>query len=231
MSYEDVRSLTRERLTEVQQLLNHIVSLEPDNATAPHPPEVKILRGFFYVHLYAALEKSVNEAVQLTLRLIASLNAPSKHFEITVGTITTRGRLQAFKSCSFKAYNDNALSIFDCLESSEITKIDEAQFSDVLMNVWTNSILEVLKSFGINLPITPRTRTTIDELVENRNKVAHGRESALSVGERHRSHVLRDKFTITTNLIDSVILALENFYNSKTFIKISERATYSTPPN
>lgn len=226
MSYEGVKQLSRERLTEVQQLLNHIASLEPDDATAPHPPEVKILRGFFYVHLYAALEKTINEAVQLTLRLIASHNAPANHYELRFGSITSRGRLQAFKACSYKNYHDNALAIFSTLGSTEKANIDETQFSDSLMNVWTNSILEVFHSFGITLIVEPRTRATIDELVENRNKVAHGRESALIVGERHRSRVLRDKFTITTSMIDSVINHLEYFYNTRSFIKVQERHSY-----
>ncbi|MFG0397931.1 MAE_28990/MAE_18760 family HEPN-like nuclease [Pseudomonas sp. zjy_11] len=226
MSYEGVKQLSRERLTEVQQLLNHIASLEPEDATTPHPPEVKILRGFFYVHLYAALEKSINEAVQLTLRLIASHSAPANHYELGFGSITSRGRLQAFKACSYKNYHDNALAIFSNLASTDKANIDETQFSDTLMNVWTNSILEVLQSFGIAFVVAPRTRATIDELVENRNKVAHGRESALIVGERHRSSVLRDKFTITTNMIDSVINNLESFYNNRSFIKPQERGSY-----
>ncbi|MFS0826639.1 MAE_28990/MAE_18760 family HEPN-like nuclease [Pseudomonas phoenicis] len=226
MSYEGVRQLSRERLTEVQQLLNHIASLEPDDVTAPHPAEVKILRGFFYVHLYAALEKSVNEAVQATLRLISSHNAPANHYDIGFGTITSNGRLQAFKSCSYKNYHDNALAIFAGLESSEKAHIDETQFSKILMNVWTNSILEVFQSFGIGFTVDPRARATIDELVENRNKVAHGRESALSVGERHRSNVLRDKFTITTALIDSIINHLELFYIKRSFIRPLERESY-----
>jgi|SRR5471030_1701919 len=226
MSYEGAKQLARERLTEVQLLLNHIASLEPKDATTPHPSEVKILRGFFYVHLYAALEKSINEAVQLTLRLIANHNAPGKHYQLNFGSIAARGKLQSFKSCSHKHYHDNALAIFTMLNSTETTNIDETQFSDTLMNVWMKSIIEVLDSFGIDLSVDPRTRTTINELVENRNKVAHGRESALAVGERHRSNILREKFTITTSLIDAVTNKLETFYSSRSFIKASERGLY-----
>ncbi|WP_143498323.1 MAE_28990/MAE_18760 family HEPN-like nuclease [Pseudomonas sp. Irchel s3b5] len=222
MPFEGVRVLSRERLAEVQQLLNHIVSLEPVDVTTPHPPEVKILRGFSYVHLYAALEKSINKVVQLTLRLIASHNTPAKDYKLSFGSVAARGRLQAFKGCRYKAYNDNASSIFSSLESNEIMNIDEFQFSDVLMNVWTNSILEVFNSFGISsFVVEPRVRTTIDELVENRNKVAHGRESALVAGERHRSKILRDKFSIVTSLIDSVIAHLEDFYNTRAFLRVN----------
>ena len=77
-------------------------------------------------------------------------------------------------------------------------------------------------SFGISsFVVEPRVRTTIDELVENRNKVAHGRESALVVGERHRSKILRDKFSIVTSLIDSVIAHLEAFYNTRAFLRVN----------
>ncbi|KJH85497.1 hypothetical protein UG46_17430 [Pseudomonas fluorescens] len=227
MSFEGVRNLARERLSEVQIFLNHIALLEPNDAITPHPPEVKILRGFFYVHLYAALEKSINETVQLTLRLIASHNAPARHYDLSFGSIAVRGRLQAFKQCKLKNYDSHASSIFSSMDSAESSKIDETQFADNLMNVWTNSILEVLNCFGIvDFIVEPRVRTTIDELVENRNKVAHGRESALVVGERHRSNILRDKFSITTTLIDAVISQLETYYISRAFIKPDIRTTY-----
>lgn len=219
--------IARERLAEVQQLLNHIVMLEPDDVAIPHGSEVKILRGFFYVHLYAALEKSVNEAVQATLRLVASHGAPANHYALSFGGVSVHGRLQAFKTCSYKTFNENAFSIFSCLQSSDILKIDDSQFSGVLQNVWTNSVLEVFDSLGIvGFNVGPRERTTIDELVENRNKVAHGRESALVVGERHRSTVLRDKFSIVANFIDSVTDALEVFYQGRNFIRVDERSSY-----
>lgn len=227
MGFEGVRTLARERLSEVQQLLNHIVLLEPEDAFTPHPAEVKILRGLFYVHLYGALEKSINEAVQNTLKLISSHNIPAKYYELSFGSVAARGKLQAFKTCKLKAYNNNAASIFAVMDSVEISNIDESQFSDALMNVWTNSILEVFNSLGVaGFGVEPRVRTTIDELVENRNKVAHGRESALVVGERHRSIVLREKYSIITTLIDSVITSLEGFYDSRAFLKNGQRAAY-----
>ncbi|MNP13927.1 hypothetical protein D3C76_1062290 [compost metagenome] len=106
--------------------------------------------------------------------------------------------------------------------------IDDSQFSGVLQNVWTNSVLEVFNSLGLQgFVVEPRVRATIDEIVENRNKVAHGRESALVVGERYRSRVLRDKFTIVSSFIDSVTEALEEFYNGRNFIRDEVRSDYN----
>lgn len=228
MGFDGVRLIARGRLAEVQQLLNYIALLEPDDVAVPHGSEVKILRGFFYVHLYAALERSANEAVQSTLRLVASHGVPANHYALSFGAVAARGRIQAFKTCSYKAYNENVCSIFSCLQSSDVMNIDDSQFSGVLQNVWTNSVLEVFNSLGLQgFVVEPRVRATIDEIVENRNKVAHGRESALVVGERYRSRVLRDKFTIVSSFIDSVTEALEEFYNGRNFIRDEVRSDYN----
>ena len=41
--------------------------------------EVKILRGLFYVHLYGAFEKSVNDIIQSYLRKVETLGVVKAH--------------------------------------------------------------------------------------------------------------------------------------------------------
>ena len=48
MTFDIVRANSRERFSEVQINLNYIESIEPDGEASP---EVKILRGLYYVHL------------------------------------------------------------------------------------------------------------------------------------------------------------------------------------
>jgi hypothetical protein len=73
MIFDGVRERTRKRLNEVQINLNHISLLEPQDPSIEMPIEVKIMKGLFYVHLYAAFEKNINDLVQTTLTEIASI--------------------------------------------------------------------------------------------------------------------------------------------------------------
>lgn len=66
-----VRNSSRTRFNEVFQNLNFIESIEPEGESPIH---VKIQRGLYYVHLYSALEKVINETVERVLIIIESQN-------------------------------------------------------------------------------------------------------------------------------------------------------------
>ena len=56
-------SEVRARLAEVRQFLDAIKELESD-PPAPDSSEVRVMRGLFFVHLYAGLEYAVNAGVE-----------------------------------------------------------------------------------------------------------------------------------------------------------------------
>ena len=64
MPLSTVKNRSRERFNEVLLNLAFIESIEP---SAEPPIHVKIQRGLYYVHLYSALEKVVNETVEQAL--------------------------------------------------------------------------------------------------------------------------------------------------------------------
>jgi RiboL-PSP-HEPN len=89
------------------------------------------------------------------------------------------------------------------------------------------TIEEVFISFGISYTkFDPRQRATVDELVEKRNSVAHGRESAAEIGERHRVKILREKMDIITNLTYYIIDEFEIYFLGKKFIRPNVRKLY-----
>jgi hypothetical protein len=69
MPLSTVKNRSRERFNEVLLNLTFIESIEP---SAEPPIHVTIQRGLYYVHLYSALEKVVNETVEQALLVIGS---------------------------------------------------------------------------------------------------------------------------------------------------------------
>ncbi len=231
MSFTIVRNSARARFGEVQIYLNHISSLEPKKVTDQISLELKIMKGLFQVHLYSAFEKTINELIENTLIYIGSNSVETIHYNIPFNTISLVNKLKSFKACGHKNFFEKAIEIFTEMNSTNITSISETTFSQSLQNVWIETIEEVIKSFGINgFRIEPRIRTTINELVEKRNAVAHGRESASSVGERFRTDVLRNKMEIVINFSYILIDLFENYYKNKQFLKGHAKKHYSLTP-
>jgi hypothetical protein len=220
MSFVSVRDLATSRFNEIQVFLNFITSQEPNSHLDPIPAEVLIMRGLFYVHLYSALEKSVNEAVQKTLVLVNSDSVKNIHYTLAFNTISVNDKLKSLKDCSHKRFVQKSVQLFEEVGSRRVGTINETTFSNSLQNVWIATIEEMFSAFGIkDFPIEQREKTTINEIVDKRNAVAHGRESASFVGERHRASILRSKFQITQDFTMRLIDAFQEFYDNKKYLK------------
>jgi len=227
MTFVNVRTNTRSRFNEVQVYLNYLGTLEPVTPATPDPLELRIMKGLYYVHLYAALEKTVNEVIENTLLYIGSNGITHLHYSNTFSPVSLVDRLQAFKDCGYKNFLEKAMEIFSTMESSTVATINQSAFSSKLQNVWTKTIDEVLKAFGIKaFVVQPRIGTAINELVEKRNAVAHGRQSASLVGSGFRVTVLRSRLSDVSTFANDFVAAFENYYNSKGFLKPYAKGKY-----
>lgn len=231
MSFTIVRNSARNRFNENYLYLNYLTSLEPNNnPLEPVTLEVKIMKGLFQVHLYSSLEKTVNELIEKTLVYISQNKVQNIHYSLPFNTIALVHRLKSFKNCGYKNFFDKAIDIFAAMNDTDISQIDETVFSTSLQNIWTNTIIEVTKCFGINdFNIPAQVRTTIDELVEKRNAVAHGRETASVVGERFRVDVMRKKMNTIANFAYELIDTFEEYYTNKDFLKSEAKFQYEAP--
>lgn len=228
MAFDSVRNRVRSRFNEVQLYLNYLTSLEPDEINEPHGLELKIQRGLFYVHLYAALEKSINDVVETTLILISSKSVKGVHYSQQFSSVAFYDKLKSFKDSSYTKFLIKSSDIFEEARSSRVTKINDSAFSSILQNVWSRTLEEIYICFGMkNLNVTAQERATIDEIVDKRNAVAHGRESAAVVGERHRCNILREKHNILSEVVIRIVDDMEYFYLSKSYIKPSAKKNYS----
>jgi len=227
MSYQPVKDRARQGFNEVLYYLNHITSHEPDGTSLATPMEIKIMRGLFYVHLYAALEKTVNDIVQQTLIKVSSHNVKHNHYTIPFNAISLMNKLRSFKDSSYTVFIQKSTEIFEDMTCTRVTPINETAFSNNLQNVWISTIDEVRKAFGMRaFALPPRITATVNEIVDKRNAVAHGRESASTIGERHRTDVLRTKMDIITAFTYELIEEFEIYYNEKSFLKPTAKRYY-----
>lgn len=185
------------------------------------------MRGLFYVHLYAAIEKTLNELVEDVLLTIKNKNVKNKDLKIHVNVISLHPKLLSFKDCSSKNFLERAKTIFLGTVSEDIYPINETMMGMYMQNIHYStlqniSILFELSEFNSN----PLDKLLIDEIVDKRNAVAHGREQASYIGQLFNTQQLRNKMMTAQQIIFSYIDIFDNYIASKDYIRDSLRTNY-----
>ncbi|CQJ36195.1 MAE_28990/MAE_18760 family HEPN-like nuclease [Yersinia enterocolitica] len=233
MIFTPLRDSARVRFNDVMIYINYVESLEPtvngahNNIIQETPPQVKMFRGLFYVHIYSYVEKTVNDLLIRTIASIKEKNICNKHFITQFNSISLHSKMQSFKQSKNTLYLSKACDVFSGVEGESVCTVAETVFSEFLQNIWYKTIAEVLAAFGItNFTRTPIEIATIDEVVNKRNAVAHGRLSAVEVGEAHNCSVLRDKMNIIDNLVNELIDTFELYVINLQCVKTEFRVLY-----
>lgn len=227
MTFESARKITLERFGEVLTFLSHVSSLEP----APGEPvsqDLKIMRGLFFVMLYGAMEKCVTNSTSLLLIKIKTLQPKNEHVILPFNVVSMAKKWKAVKDSGYKQAFIQMTQFFRAIEANECHGIEETIFDSVLQNIWAKTIDEILGALGISaFALSVSDRVLVDELVEKRNAIAHGRESASSVGERYRCDDLRRKLSSAQSLMNSFIDVLESYFDKREFVRPANQALYA----
>ncbi len=227
MPFSGVRNRTRERFAEVQVYLSYISSCESCDPMAPIPIEIKIMKGLYYVHLYAALEKSVNDVVQTALSIISSKRVQNNHFLAPLLSIALVDQMKSLKGAGYSNLINQSIGVFKEAASTNVVPINETALSNNLQNIWIKTIEEVFESLCMPpLAFSPHEKATVNEVVGKRNAVAHGRDSAAAVGERHRVPVLREQMAAVSIVTSKIIDSIEEHCMGKKYIKPNARRHY-----
>lgn len=174
------------RFLEVQESLSLIRSLE-----SPPPSrdseQVRILRGLFYVHLYGAFEFATT---QIIFAITQSFNdAQLTHIEVAdpLGAVVLDGHFKAIRDSGFSNQFSKRLKLISQRRSGEPARILDGVIN--IQNVWLETVDELFQVFGVHHPrVYDLTKSGyLLELVDTRNKIAHGRESPTVAGSLKRS--------------------------------------------
>lgn len=228
MSFDSTRALATERLNEALVYLNHIQTLEPP-PPEPSSLELKIMKGLFIVHLYGALEKITTEALQLLLRKICSIQPKNCDVALPFNVISMSKKWKSVKDNGYRDVFPRMTEFFLSIESQNFHGIEETLFADRLQNIWAKTLEDVLGALGISkgeFSLTASEIALVDELVDKRNAVAHGRESAASIGEKYQCKDLRTKHADVLELINNFIDQLDLYFQNRRFIQPALRAHY-----
>lgn len=197
-----------------------IRSVEVSAANKPNESVHKIQKGLYYVHLYSAYEKSFNEIVERCLLYIEAKKVLHQHYAMPFNSIALDAKLKSLKAAGKDRMMERSISLFETMAGNSHTKINEVMFATKLQNVWFKTLDQTLTCFGADKFVDPMGdfQIAIDEVVDKRNAVAHGRIPADKVGERQEVHVLRDRTVKIQSALDIIINNLSIYLINKDFI-------------
>jgi hypothetical protein len=181
------------------------------------PESVTIFKGFCFVQMYAIYEYTVRSSVQATL---SSLKSAS----VTMDKIRREVLCLVLDPSWGAAAQAGPSRVWGC----RIDLLKEAQSNQPASNIndtlfpvdgshyRVRQLYTIWRVLGINKPVVPQPRLLgrIDEMVENRNAIVHGRRTAEDVGRRYSRSDIKDRFDDLKLICQHVLGTLEGHYNS-----------------
>lgn len=215
------------RLLGTKGYLSFIRSLESDSTPPVDSEDVKTLRGLFYVHLYGAFEKSVNECVSAFLSALSTLDIIVPEFEPRIWPIALDKYFRSLHSLPADSSWKKRRDFVTGYQAGDSCLLNDGLFSGQLQNAWPETIEEILANMGIPAPPFEHGDTlAIREIVAKRNEVAHGRSTPARVGASVRADNLQPRLESVERYIETLAVTLESEYLSLNYVQDQFRPKY-----
>lgn len=222
MSLAPLRLSSGERFRHVRAMHSMIKDREKIEALKLSD-ETRILRGLFYVHLYAALEYSVTNLIQETLRQIAALGPTLRALRIRFHAVSLNHLFQSLadgKGMRLK----KRIELLDSQASGNVCLINDTIFADLLQSVKSDVLVDICTCMCVTVESLSdeSLRRYVDETAERRHAVAHGRESAVEAGARITAAQLELRLNAVQQVVEALADALEALIGDQGFVREPE---------
>lgn len=196
MSFADASLEIRQRFTEAFQLLIHLEAMDSSRTGVPSATD-HALKGLFLVALYGAFERSANSIVEQAIAEISAHDTPSNRCNPAIFTVFHYPRVQSLRSCARDNVFEKSHELFTESSSELHISVNNNPLAEILMNVDGSTLINISRYFGVkNFTMDRTSLGRLNNLRERRNAVAHGRESAVTAGERFGYPELRTMYRV-----------------------------------
>lgn len=180
-----------------------------------------INKGLFYVYIYGIYEETVRNVVQKT---IEELNAKSVKIDECIYDLYTlifSSEYDSLYSVGNEHKWEKRWSISDKLARNPIVAISNELIPTDGKNLRYRQLESIAKSFGIHDAILPRPEIggDIQEMVNNRNYIAHGNKTPKEVGREVSANDIQRKMNSISEACTYIVELYEKFIDEKKYLK------------
>ena len=184
------------------------------------PTETPIAKGLFFVHLYGAFEYTVTTAVQESLQLVDNMGHSVGAYKPKMLSVVLNAKCEAMANVGPKRVWEKRLDLFGQIGSINVVGFDNTVLPPGSGNLKFDQLQTIWESMCIAAPVVPRLSLIgrLQELVENRNAIAHGRDSPSTVGGRYTVAELEKRYDDINEMCTYVVQCLDDYLNNKDFL-------------
>lgn len=186
-------------------------------ATGPTQDVAATCRGLLFVQLYGVYEYAVGTSVQAALDFIRTNGLSANNLRNSVLSLVLHPDWESVGMVGRDKVWDKRHKLLDrSIDTTPLSGLNVDLFPSDGSHYRNGQIETIWTVFGISLPIVPDRRLLgrIDELVENRNAIAHGRLTARDVGRNHSTRDMQRRIEDTREIAIYIIRTIENHCSS-----------------
>jgi hypothetical protein len=193
---------------------------ESIQSTGSIPRSSPFSKGIIFVHLYAIYEYAVVNSFKSAIsaiKLAADGCCDLKREPLAIllhpewSSIIQSGRNSTW---------EKRISVLKKIGSTDIPTLDDTVFPTDGSHFRQGQLITIWKILDISTPIIPENRLLgrIDELVENRNAIAHGRKKPEEIGRIFAENEIKDRIVDTERISLHVVDTLDNYITNKNYL-------------
>jgi hypothetical protein len=179
--------------------------------------------------LYAAFEYSIDQSFIRLAQYISSKGVAQKHIQTPIFSVGLDDEFKALADLkSLEKGLRKRIEAMTLARDTSPVSIRDSVLSQGLQSAASSMIALAFDAYGISEPylFNPTAKGYIDEVVERRHAVAHGRESPITVGVRKVAE-LRVRYDSLYNQSIYVIEVINKFCIEKKYVLPYHRRFYS----
>jgi hypothetical protein len=167
-----------------------------------------------FVQLYAVYEHTVKEIVRVAIAEMKQRATPVNTIRFELLSLALDHLLQAAADCSMEQRWGKRIELFQRIDSPDPLDTADSAFPSNGRQYRLSQLYTIWAVFGIDAtatPVIPSPRLTqvVDELVENRNAVAHGRRTPEDVGGRYSRDEIYNRIDVIQDICNHLVTSMQ----------------------
>ena len=181
------------------------------------PVEASVCKGLMFVHLYGVYEYAVHSAVQGVLAAVcADQLCPRDLHHKSLTLVLDPVFLSASAAGRQRSWKQRLDLVASFDSTTPLQSLDDNLFPADGSHYRIAQLETIWAIFGISVPVVPESRLLgrIEELVENRNAIAHGRRTPEEVGGRYSTSEIDKRIDDIEKIAFYLVTEMETHYNA-----------------
>jgi hypothetical protein len=217
---EAVSSEATARLIDVRLYLSLLRSIARTTRSPSVKPSFSAAKGLFFVYLYGVYEYVLTAALREVLR---SINSEGIRVLDCQPVLLSMALDAECESLSFSGRNtawERRRILFQRVRSAEPVVINESLIPTDGRNLQVLQLQSIWDTLAIKDPVLPdmRLRGRLEEVVQKRNAIAHGREAPSYVGGRFTLQELQARYRSMDRICSHLIATFQKYLEEKQYL-------------